>query len=131
MGAWGVQPMQNDSAYNWIGSRVRPRLAEVVEATLRAYLDGADENIEEEEAETAVAMLVDCTNDSQMKYKTVDIRFEAKSEGLWDLAIQVVDKMIEEDWASSWKDPDKKRQVLNELKSELVKIKEENKAFTV
>src|SRR5262245_62984985 len=104
MGAWGVRPMENDAACDWVGEHVEQHLLGLIEKTLNAFLHGSDDiYIEEEEAETCAALLVDFTSSTtKWKYHTVDLRYWAKARGLWDLAIQAVDKLIADEWWKGW-----------------------------
>jgi hypothetical protein len=127
VGAWGVQPTENDSALDWLGEQVEDRLTELIDKTLRAYLDGWDD-IEEYEAEAAMALLLDGTLDlPQLKYRTLNLRYTANVRGLWDLATRAVDRMLEEDWANGWNDPDAKIAALRALRADVERAREQSK----
>jgi hypothetical protein len=127
MGFWGVQPMQNDGACDWMGDRVAPVLVKAIEDTLLAFLDNSDDEIEQPEAEAAAALLVDCTGSmTKTKYQALDIHALAEDRRLWDLALKVVDSLIEEKWWSGWKDPQAKLDALKELRADLERVKKEN-----
>jgi hypothetical protein len=126
--------MENDAAWNWVGEHVEQHLLGVIEKTLNAFLHGSDDlYVEEEEAETCAALLVDCTSSAtKWKYHTVDLRYWAKARGLRDLATKVVDKLIASDeWLAGWSDEEEKLDVLKELRAELESVKEENKNMEV
>jgi hypothetical protein len=142
MGSWGVHPMQDDAALDWVSEYVERPLVEVIEKTLKAYLnlaheddddeddedkdeDDEDFEIEEAEAEACAAMLVDLTSAAvKWKYDVINIRITAKEKKLWDLAVKVVDEMIK-----YWKEIDhpEKIAVLKTLKAELKQAKKDNK----
>jgi hypothetical protein len=112
---------------------VEQHLLGVIEKTLNGFLHGFDDvYIEEEEAETCSALLVDFTSSAtKWRYHTVDLRYWAKAKGLWDLAIKVMDKLIAGEWLKSWSDEEKKLDVLKELRADLESVKEENKEMEV
>jgi hypothetical protein len=88
--------------------------------------------VEEEEAETCAALLVDFTSSAtKWRYHTVDLRYWVKAKGLWDLAIKVVDKLIADEWWRGWSDEQQKLDVLKELRADLESAKEESKDMEV
>jgi hypothetical protein len=138
MGAWGVQPMQDDNALDWVSNYVEEPLVERIEKTLKVYLksmadeedsdedvEDQDDDVEEAEAEACVALLIDFTGVAiPWKYGVVDIRFQVNERKLWDLAVKVVDRMIK-----FWKEQHhtEKIAVLKTLKAELKKAKKDYK----
>ena len=127
MGAWGYRPFENDAALDWMGEWVEPPLIRAIQRTLRAYLKGSDEEIEEEAAEGAAALLFDLTSDtSRTKYKSLNLRHETKTRKLWALAIRAIDKMIADDWPNGFNDPARKLEALNELRADLERAEVES-----
>lgn len=71
MGAWGEDPMQNDTALDGLRARVEEPLATTIGETLIGYLQGAAQPAE---AEAAAALLVDCSGPAGgAKYRGIDI----------------------------------------------------------
>jgi hypothetical protein len=125
MGAWSVQPMQNDAALDWMYKHVSQHLLDEIESTLKIQQHGSGR---EEEAEAAAALLVDCTSGAaRTRYRTIDLSYEANSRGLWALAVKVVDAISRSEWVDDWKEPQKKVDALKELKAELERAEEEYK----
>jgi hypothetical protein len=114
MGAWGEDPMQNDTALDWLKSRVEEPLAATIGDTLAGYLKGASQPAE---AEAAVALLIDYSAPpSGAKYRGIDIGSEAEEQGLWDLAEKVVGQLLaDSSWIDSWLDPATKIESLKGL----------------
>ncbi len=124
MGAWGVAPTENDGALDWLGEHVHQALAGRIKDTLEAFLEETGD-AEEDEAEAAAALLVDTTVDPEHhRFRTLDLRYDAKIGGLWDLAMRAVDKMIADDWPANWNVPEDKLAALNELRSELERVRQ-------
>jgi hypothetical protein len=119
MGAWGEDPMQNDTALDWLRARVEEPLAATIGDTLTEYLNGTAQPAE---AEAAVALLIDYSGPpSGAKYRGIDIGPEAEERGLWELAEKVVARMLaDSSWIDSWLDPatktDSLRALLDEVK---------------
>jgi hypothetical protein len=114
MGAWGEDPMQNDTALDWLRARVEEPLAATIDDTLAGYLKGT---VRPAEAEAAVAVLVDYSGaPSGAKYRGIDIGPEAEERGLWDLAEEVVGRLLADSaWIDSWLDPATKIEALRSL----------------
>src|SRR5690242_16862429 len=118
MGAWGEDPMQNDTALDWLRARVEEPLAATIGDTQAAYLDGTAQPAE---AEAAVALLVDYSGAStSARYHSIDIGPEAEERGLWDLAEKVVNRLLAESaWIDSWLDPATKVEALKALRDDV------------
>jgi hypothetical protein len=114
MGAWGEDPMQNDTALDWLRARVEEPLAATIGDTLAGYLNGTAQPAE---AEAAVALLIDYSGPrSGARYRGIDIGPEAEERGLWELAEQVVVRMLADySWIDSWLDPQTKLESLKAL----------------
>jgi hypothetical protein len=104
MGAWGEDPMQNDTALDWLRARVEEPLAATIGDTLTGYLNGAAQAAE---AEAAVALLIDYSGPSSgARYRGIDIGPEAEERGLWDLAETAVARLLADSaWIDTWLDP--------------------------
>src|SRR3954470_3746669 len=111
MGAWGEGPMSNDTALDWMASRIEAPLAAMIQDTLQGYLDGT---MHPSEAEAAVALLIDLTSGvTGTKYRGIDLGHESAERGLWDLAIQAVERAkTDTAWITSWIDPRAKLGIL-------------------
>ncbi len=118
MGAWGEDPMQNDTALDWLRARVEEPLAATIDDTLTGYLEGTAQPAE---AEAAVALLIDCSGlPSRAKYRGIDIGPEADARGLWELAEKVVGRMlVDSSWIDGWLDPATKVESLKALLDEV------------
>jgi hypothetical protein len=122
MGAWGYGPMDNDWAWDWIAYQVATPLVQAIKNSLEAYLEESEVNdVRKHECEAAAGLLVDLTHYCQaMKYSSIEIRYQAEQENLWDLAIRAIKKMMKEKvWISVWDEPKQKVEALRELISEL------------
>src|SRR3954466_15522721 len=121
MGAWGEDPMANDTALDWMGAQVEAPLAAAIQDTFQGYLEGRRKPAE---AEAAAALLVDYTTcPGVMKYRHIDLGPEAAERGLGRLGSEVIRRMMaDESWINSWLDPGTKLRVLEELLAELQEL---------
>jgi hypothetical protein len=120
MGAWGYFSMQNDCAMDWVAQHVEMPLIQAIIGALRRYVDSMEgDDTRKHEAEAALALLIDLSSVQSIgRYTTIDLSSEAQAEGVWDLAIDVANKLLLEDqWLALWNEPEKKRQILRELLS--------------
>ena len=134
MGAWGYEPMDDDTALDWLANEVEAPLLAAISKTLQAYMDQTEkDDVKTTEAIAAAALLVDLIGDhTKMKYTQFHngyLGHEAKEADLCLLAARVIEKIMEQerDWLSNWNDPEKKVQVLKLLVSDLQQIKAANK----
>jgi hypothetical protein len=106
--------MQNDTALDWLRERVEEPLAETIGATLTGYLNGTTQPAE---AEAAVALLIDYSGPSSgTKYCGIDIGPGAEERELWDLAEEVVGRLLADStWLDRWLDPATKVESLKAL----------------
>jgi hypothetical protein len=117
--------MEDDLALEWLANEVEAPLLAVMKRAFHAYLHQAGkDDVKLIEAEAAAALLVDLTGDhSRMKYTPFSggfLAYQAKEEGLWSLASEVVTRLLaEEDWLRGWSEPQSKRQALEQLLSGL------------
>jgi hypothetical protein len=118
MGAWGEDPMQTDTALDWLRSRVKEPLAAAIGDTLSGYLNGIAQPAE---AEAAVALLIDYSGPSTgARYRGIDIGPEAEERGLCELAETVIGRLLtDSSWIDSWLDPGTKVESLKALLDEL------------
>lgn len=118
MGAWGEDPMQNDTALDWLRARVEEPLATTIGDTLTGYLNGTAHPAE---AEAAVALLIDYSGPAcGAKYRAIDLGLTADERGLWELAEKVVARMLaDSSWIDSWLDPATKAESLKALLDEV------------
>ena len=118
MGAWSEDPMQNDTALDWLRATVEEPLATTISVTLTGYLKGV---AQPEEAEVAVALLIDCSGTpSGAKYRGINIGPEAEEWGLWELAEEVVGRLLADTpWIGTWLDPATKVETLKSLLDEV------------
>ena len=105
------------------------RFSTLIEKTLEGIpFDGTDDEEELEAGSrfrTARGLYLAAA--TKWRYHTIDLRYWSKVKGLWDLAIQAVDKMIRASGQRGWNDPAAKAGALNELKIDLERAKEECK----
>lgn len=118
MGAWGEDPMQNDTALDWLRARVEEPLAATIADTLAGYLYGTAMPAE---AEAAVALLIDYSGSSSgARYRGIDVGPEAEERGLWELAEKVVNQLLaDSSWIDTWLDPATKLESLKALLDEV------------
>jgi hypothetical protein len=127
MGAWGYKPMENDYAADWMACNVEQPIVETIRKTFQDFLgDGQSNDVRKHEAEAAVALLIDLGGYPRPgKYSAIDIREQAKTEGLWNLATMVVRKLCEDrEWLSSWSHPEEKNEVLSQLLADITELPE-------
>ena len=109
MGAWGVEPFDNDSALDLLGP-IEDFAAKHIEMALRlvTYRRKRDYH----EAIAAVALLLEFTGKSPL-----NLRYEATRKtnlyALATLAIEIIQR--DSDWIAEWKDPLKVALMLKRL----------------
>jgi hypothetical protein len=104
MGAWGYGPMENDHALGWLADQVESRLVAAIKGTLQAYLaDPQGDEVKLIEAEAAAALLADLVSRyAEGKYSRIDVSYLARAERLWGLAIEAVNRIMEnERWLAA------------------------------
>ena len=120
MGAWNEEPMGNDGALDWIANAIEYPVINAIVAALDSFLkDGSDDRVKEE-AEAAVALLLDLTSRTEVKYVRLSFRSMANDKGLWEKATGVISALeSNEKWLSQWSHPEKKKAVLKRLIDEI------------
>jgi hypothetical protein len=118
MGAWGEDPMANDTALDWLSSQIETPVAVSIHTAFRSYLDGAGNPAE---AEAAAALLIEYTAPSQAtKYRGIDLTQAAVELDLWRIGREVIERLLaDEAWIDTWLDPGTKREVLRGLLTEM------------
>lgn len=119
MGAWGHDSFDNDTAMGWVDDQIVPSLLQTVRSKLETFVDSsAEDDIENEEAEAAVALLVlFCSRDSPTTpSRPINLYWQAKEQGVFELATRTVAMLLNAStWLNEWSDPPQKRQVLEKL----------------
>ncbi len=122
MGTWGVRPMENDHAMEWLSNEVDQPLCTAIKKALEGFLNESEvDEVRQLEAEAAAALLVDCTSGClQGKYAPIALQYQASEQGLWDLGLRVIARIrCNAQWLSQWNDPAAKLRSLDELVSDL------------
>lgn len=137
MGAWGYEPMDDDSAFEWLANEIEAPLLGTIKRTLQAYLDQTDKDFKKSiEAQAAAALLVDLTSGyAKMGYIDLDCGWLAKDEDwatregdLWALATTVINKIMQDEhFINVHSEPQKKKSMLKRLLADLQHFQERNR----
>jgi Domain of unknown function (DUF4259) len=132
MGAWGVDPFDNDSALDWLGAFVARPIVREIELTLMSARWGEEGGrAGYHEALAAAALLLRLTEP-----KTVpDISYDAINNDVFDKGIDALTRIFaDKQWADTWNSPRAIRRVIDNLIRGLCLrrdslLKEQKKAF--
>src|SRR5438105_1679200 len=119
---WGVKPMENDHAMEWLANDVQQPLCMAIKKALEGFLTETEvDEVRQVEAEAAAALLADCTSSSlKGKYALIALGYQSEEHDLWGLAISAIARIRSNArWLSQWNDPGAKLRTLDELMSDL------------
>ena len=112
--------MGNDGALDWIANAFELPVVDAIRTALDGYLMDRSEDKMKDEAQAAVALLLDLTAKADWKYVQPAYRSMANDRGLWKKAAEVISALgSDEKWLSLWSHPEKKKAVLKQLLDEI------------
>jgi len=122
VGAWGHFPMENDEALAWVNVVVEKPMVRAISKAIRSYLDARRPTaIKKMEAEAAISLLIFFTTQSDKQYCGIDLREQARQDGLWKLADRALERLSnDEKWLRDWNEAEKKKAIWSQMRAKLV-----------
>ncbi len=121
MGAWGHFPMENDEALAWVNVVAEKPLVRAISKVIRSFVEARRPTaLKKIEVEAAISLLVFFTTKSDKQYCGIDLREQARQEGLWKLADLALERLLsDQKWLDDWNEPETKKAIWLQMRAAL------------